>query len=105
MMGFASPSPSCVSNALIARDSVLKVCRALVARDAHRNSHAAADAQRRKALLRVTLLHFVEQRHQNARARRADRMAERDRATIDVDPGGIPAEIMVDRAGLRGERL
>src|SRR5256885_2217752 len=32
-------------------------------------------------------------------------MADRDRATIDVDLAGIPAEVLVDRAGLRRERL
>src|SRR5436853_4638812 len=58
---------------------------ASVARDAHRNPHAAADAQRRQALFGVALLHFVEQRHQNARAGRADRMSERNSAAIDVD--------------------
>src|SRR5947208_7174509 len=78
---------------------------ALASFDAHRNSHAAADAQRRQALLGVTLVHFVEQRDQNARARCTDRMAERDGAAIDVDPVGVPAEVPIDRAGLRGERL
>src|SRR6266403_69221 len=93
-MGFAVLSPS--------YDSTISYS---VAFDAHRNSHAAADAQRRQALLGVTLLHFVEQRHQNARARCADRMTERDRPAINVDPVRIPAEIPVDRAGLRGKRL
>jgi len=30
--------------------------------DAHRNAHAAADAERGETLLRIALLHFVEQR-------------------------------------------
>src|SRR5262245_30705917 len=76
-----------------------------VARDAHGDAHAAADAQRRQALLGVALLHLVEQRHENARPRRADRMAERDGAAIDVDLRRIPAEILVDGAGLRREGL
>ena len=42
---------------------------------------------------------------EHARAGRADRMADRDRAAVDVDLAGIPAEVLVDRAGLRGERL
>src|SRR5437588_9992774 len=106
-MGFAALSPSYDSKIpySAAFDSVLNVRFPLIARDAHRNSHAAADAQRREALLGVTLLHFVEQGHQNARARCADRMTERDRAAIDVDPVGVPAEVAVDRAGLRRERL
>ena len=36
---------------------------------------------------------------------RADRMAERDGAAVDVDLRGIPAEVLVDRAGLGGEGL
>src|SRR5208282_3028520 len=69
---------------------------------AHRNTHAAANAQRGEPLLGVALLHLVKQRHQNARAGRADRMAERDGAAIDVDLGGVPAEVLVDGAGLGG---
>src|SRR5580692_5767124 len=68
---------------------------------AHCDAHAAADAQRGEALLYIALLHLVQQRHQHAGARRADRMAERDRAAVDVDLRGIPAEVLVDRAGLR----
>jgi hypothetical protein len=33
----------------------------------------------------------------------ADRMANRDRTAVDVDLGGIPAEVLIDRAGLRRE--
>ena len=29
----------------------------------------------------------------------------RDRAAVDVDLAGVPAEVLVDRAGLRGEGL
>src|ERR1700761_1779687 len=75
----------------------------LVACNAHSDAHAAADAQRGEALLRIALLHFVQQRHQYARTGGADRMADRDRAAIDVDLGRIPAEVLVDRAGLRRE--
>jgi hypothetical protein len=39
----------------------------------------------------------------STRAPEAPNMADRDRAAIDVDLGGIPAEIAIDRAGLRGE--
>ena len=35
---------------------------------AHGNAHAAADAQRGEAFLGIALLHFVEQRHEHARA-------------------------------------
>src|SRR6185437_15831698 len=71
--------------------------------NAHSNSHAAADAERREALLRIALLHFEQQRRQHARARRPDRMTDSDSTAIDVDLRGVPAEIFVDRASLRGE--
>src|SRR5580658_6467151 len=71
-----------------------------IARDAERDAHPAADAQSRQPLLGVTLLHLVEQRHQDTRSRSADRVAEGDGAAIDVDLGGVPAEILVDRASL-----
>src|ERR1700690_1266992 len=72
---------------------------------AHRDAHAAADAERGQALLGVAPLHLVQERHQNARTGRPDRMAERDRPAIDVDLGGVPAEILVDRASLGREGL
>src|SRR3546814_18642188 len=65
--------------------------------DAHRDAHAAADAQGRKTLLRIVLLHLIEQGDQHARARCADRMADRDRAAVDVDLGGVPAHFLVHR--------
>src|SRR4051794_36033245 len=42
--------------------------------DDHRDALAAADAQRRDTEVRVTILHRVQQRHQYARAARADRV-------------------------------
>ena len=73
--------------------------------DAHGDAHPAADAQRRQSLLRIAARHFVQQRDQHARARGADRMADRDRAAVDVDDVGVPAEVLVDRQRLRGESL
>src|SRR5262249_17018987 len=72
---------------------------------AHRDAHATADAERGEALLGITPLHLVQQRHHHAPARRADRMADRDRATVDVALRSVRAEILVDRAGLRREGL
>src|SRR5712692_9262844 len=77
----------------------------LITCNAHGDAHAAADAQRGQAFLGVALLHLVEQRNEDARAGRADRMAERDGAAVDVDLAGVPAEVLVDGAGLGGERL
>src|SRR5438477_12360700 len=76
---------------------------ALIAGNAHRNSHAAADAQRRQALFRVAPLHLVQQRDEDPGARGADRVAERDRAAIDVELLGVEAEFLADRTGLRRE--
>src|SRR5437899_12186686 len=87
MMGFAALSPSY----MFVRSAAF---------DAHRNSHAAADAQRREAFLCIALLHFVEQGHEDARAGRAGRMPGRNRAAIDVDPVGLPAALAVAGARL-----
>ncbi len=70
---------------------------------AHRDTHAVADAQRGEAFLGVAPLHLVEQRHQYARAGGVDRMTKG--AVIDVDLFRVPAEVLVDRADLRSERL
>src|SRR4051794_16939317 len=48
--------------------------------EAHRDAHAAADAQRGQALLRIALLHFVQEGDQHARTRRTDRMSDGDGA-------------------------
>src|SRR5204863_8174086 len=74
-----------------------------VALDAKGDAHAAADAQGREALLRVALLHFVDERGENPRARGADRVADGDRSAVDVDPVALPAELLADRQRLGGE--
>src|ERR1700722_14299284 len=73
--------------------------------DRQRYSHAAADAERRQALLGVAPPHFVQQRHQHAGARGADGMADRDRPAIDVYDRGIPAHVLVDCQSLRRKSL
>src|SRR3954447_19326427 len=73
--------------------------------DGQCNAHATPDAQRGDALLGVAALHFVQQRHQDAAARRTNGVTDRDRAAIDVDLAGVPAHLVVDGAGLRGEGL
>src|SRR5688572_5720355 len=69
-----------------------------LALEAHGDAHAAADAQCRKALLGVALLHLEQEGGQDSRAGRADRVADGDGAAIDVDLAGVPAEVLVDRA-------
>src|SRR5205807_3430193 len=76
-----------------------------LALQAHCNTHATADAECGESLLGVALLHFVQQRHKDAGARRTDRVTDRDRTAVDVDLGGIPAEVLVDGTGLRRKRF
>src|SRR4051794_14316654 len=85
------------------RSSFTRACS--LALHAHGDTHAAADAERREALLGIAPAHLVQQRCQHARAGSADRVTERNRAAVDVDLLGIPAEVLVHRAGLRGEGL
>src|SRR5205809_158338 len=57
----------------------------------HRDPLATAYAQRRQAALGIAALHLVQQRHQDARAASADRVTQRDRASIYVDAVPVPA--------------
>src|SRR5688500_2940757 len=61
---------------------------------AERDAHAAADAQGRQALLRVAAAHLVEEGGEHPGAARSDRVADGDRAAVDVDLGGIPAKLL-----------
>src|ERR1700761_1065784 len=66
---------------------------------------AAADAQRDQAELEVPALHLVEDLGGDRRSGGADRMPERDRAAVGVDPLLVEAEIVDHRERLGGERL
>src|SRR5262245_3755505 len=79
--------------------------RRLFALDHQRDALAAADAERREAEPRVPIRHGVEERHQDARAARADRMPEGDGATVDVDARLRDAQLPQHAERLRGERL
>src|SRR6266699_2231490 len=57
--------------------------------DDGRGAHAAADAQGHQRGLLVGALKLVEHGPEDHRAGRAERMAERDGAAIDVDLGGV----------------
>src|SRR5687767_5201052 len=76
-----------------------------VARDGQGDAHAAPDAQGRQTFFGIALLHLMQQGNDDARARGADRMAERYVAAVDVHFRRIPAHVLVDRAGLGGEGL
>ncbi len=60
--------------------------------DDHRDGFAAPEAERREPVARAPLVERREQRRQDARPARADRVAERDRAAVDVDRRGIEVE-------------
>jgi hypothetical protein len=53
--------------------------------EAHGDSHAATDAKRGKTFLRTTTLHLEQKRIEDAGTGRSDRMANGDRASVDVD--------------------
>src|SRR5688500_817722 len=72
---------------------------------AHGDAHAAADAERGQALPGVAPAHLVQERDEDAGARRADRMADRDRAAVDVHDLRVPAHVLVDRERLGREGL
>src|SRR5438128_479589 len=63
--------------------------------DEQSDAFAAADTQRRAAGLDAGVGHRVQQRDENARARRADRVAERDRAAPDVHLLRVEADHLV----------
>src|SRR3954468_18906731 len=71
----------------------------------HRVALPAARADRRAAQPAAAAAQLVHERAEDARARRADGMAERDGATVDVDAVLVDPE-QADRVQRdRGERL
>src|SRR5262249_45983096 len=66
---------------------------------------AATETQRRDAAFQVAVLQRVEQRRQHPAPARSDRVAERNRAAIDVDFRGIDAELVQHGDGLHRERF
>src|SRR3546814_6582823 len=61
--------------------------------DDDRRRHAAGGAHGDQAALQVTALQLVEHGADQDRASRADRMAERDRAAVDVDLVAVDLQI------------
>ena len=66
---------------------------------------AAAEAQRGETVAALAATELVQQRRHDPGAARADRMAERDRAAVDVDLRPVEAELAAVGERLRGERL
>src|SRR4051812_6436262 len=69
--------------------------QAQLALQAHGDAHTAAYTKRGERLLGIALLHFVQQSHQHACARRSDRMPERDCAAVYIYFSAVPAQILV----------
>src|SRR5215510_482091 len=70
-----------------------------------RRAHSAADAHCDHSVASLAALHLVKQRGRQFRARAAERVAERDRAAVDVQPFEIEVQFLNDRQSLRGEGL
>src|SRR3954469_10838009 len=69
------------------------------------NPLPAADARRGEAALLAASAQFEHHREQQPRAARTERMAERDRAAVDVDLVAREAELFLDREILARERF
>src|SRR5579859_6661097 len=78
---------------------------ALDALEDRRDPLAAADAERREAVLALALAELGDEREREACARRAQRMAERDRAAVHVRLVPVEAEVLLDGEVLRRERF
>ena len=70
-----------------------------------RGAHAAPDAHAHHSVLRRPSLHLVQQRGDASRARRAQRVPQRDRPAVDVYLLGVEPELRGAVRGLRRERL
>src|SRR4051794_21282760 len=92
MSHVTSAIPSAAVSTLKFLKSMLSLPIFLDAFDDGRGAHAAADAQRDQRRRLVGALQFVEHGAQYHGAGSTERMAERDRAAIDVDLGAIDIE-------------
>src|SRR5689334_15537996 len=70
-----------------------------------REAHPARHAERREPVLRSATAELVQERHDDARSRAPDRVAERDRAAVHVEALLRDAELAVAREHLRREGL
>src|SRR5207253_9172984 len=73
--------------------------------DARPHPLTATDPGRREPVALLALAQLVREREREPRARRAERMPERDRAAVHVGPLAIETEILLHRQVLGRERL
>src|SRR6185295_7443227 len=67
------------------------------------SAHPATNAHGHHAVARLASFHLVQDRRRQLRAGAAERMAERDRAAVDVEPIGIDRQRAQAGEDLRGE--
>src|SRR6185436_8614210 len=79
--------------------------RLVVRLEETRGALTAAHAHRDDAVARLAPEHLVGERADHARARHAERVADRDRAAVDVELLGIDPQAIAAVDDLRGERL
>src|SRR5439155_9887510 len=70
-----------------------------------RHSHPAADAERRQPAPGAAALELVKERDDNSRTGSTDRMTQRNRAPVDVQPIARNRHVLQDSEHLRGERF
>src|SRR5258705_584418 len=103
--GYRFSERSC-SNGNIKRDGDSKKRHpALDPLDDDRGRHAARGAHRHQAALEVAPLQLIKDRADQDRTGRADPMAQRDRAAVDVDLVAIELEVPDELFGDHPKRL
>src|SRR2546427_12955737 len=73
--------------------------------DDRRDSLTAADAERREPVALLTLAELVRERERETRARRAERVPERDRAAVHVRLLAVEPKVLLHREVLGREGL
>ena len=81
----------------------LTIFENLVPFDGEGDGVSSAKAEGRDAELEFAALQFIEERDEDARSARTDRMAESDGAAVDVDFFGIKLELPRNGDGRDGE--
>lgn len=77
----------------------------LNALDDHRNALPTADARSRQTIAFATAVQLVQHRQNETRTSRAQRVPERDRATVDVRSAAIESQLLLDSQVLTGKSL
>src|SRR5689334_23670604 len=98
-----APAPKTATRSVIG--SILVRSASGDALEGGRHRAAATEAQRGEAVPAAAAVELVEERRDDPGTARTDRVAERDRAAVDVGPIPVEAELATVGQGLCGERL